>query len=192
MNILKQMPANVSGVDDATNDTVDTKDEQRFHDGMAQPVTPAVTPVENTDHEKLVDMIGKKVGYKQNEETRSKVMQEEAATHGIQIGANIYENADIRDGWQVVDRRLFGERDIYYPADWEFRIRPATVEAIRNWSTIDDEQPNTVDDVFNEIVKSCFSIKTPQGLIPWGNLRSWDRFFVLLLIRQYTFAMGES
>ena len=26
MNILKQMPANVSGVDDATNDTVDTKD----------------------------------------------------------------------------------------------------------------------------------------------------------------------
>ena len=108
MNILKQMPANVSGVDDATNDTVDTKDEQRFHDGMAQPVTPAVTPVENTDHEKLVDMIGKKVGYKQNEETRSKVMQEEAATHGIQIGANIYENADIRDGWQVVDRRLFG------------------------------------------------------------------------------------
>lgn len=192
MNILKQMPANVSGVDDATNDTVDTKDEQRFHDGMAQDVTPAVTPVENTDHEKLVGMIGKKVGYKQNEETRSKVMQEEAATHGIQIGANIYENADIRDGWQVVDRRLFGERDIYYPADWEFRIRPATVEAIRNWSTIDDEQPNTVDDVFNEIVKSCFSIKTPQGLLPWGNLRSWDRFFVLLLIRQYTFAMGES
>lgn len=184
-DILRQMPANVSGVEEHSNEN---KQENVNEDKAIVPETPQ----EQSDREKLMGMIGKKVGYKQAEETRSKVMQNEAAAHGIQIGANIYDNAEIRDGWQVVDRRLFGERNIYYPSDWEFRIRPATVEAIRNWSTIDDENPNVVDDVFNEIIKSCFSIKTPQGLLPWGNLRSWDRFFVLLLIRQYTFVNGES
>lgn len=107
------------------------------------------------------------------------------------IGETIGQNAEIRDGWMTVDRALFGERSVYYPADWEFRIRPATVEAIRNWSTIDDENPNSVDTVFNEIIKSCFSIITPNGPIPCLNLRSWDRFFVILLIREYTFINGE-
>lgn len=178
MDILKQMPANVSGVADE-DQSPKTQQEQPKQS-------------EQADREKLMSMLGQKVGYKQAEEQRSNEMLETAEKRGIQIGANIYENADIRDGWQVVDRRLLGERDIYYPQDWEFRIRPATVEAIRNWSTIDDENATVVDDVFNEIIKSCFSIKTPQGLLPWGNLRSWDRFFILLLIRQYTFAQGES
>lgn len=107
------------------------------------------------------------------------------------IGETIGQNAEIRDGWMTVDRALFGERNRYYPSDWEFRIRPATVEAIRNWSTIDDENPNSVDTVFNEIIKSCLSIVTPRGPIPALNLRSWDRFFMILLIREYTFIDGE-
>jgi len=108
------------------------------------------------------------------------------------VGDTIGQNADIRDGWIDVDRRLLGERDIFYPEDWRFRIRPATVEAIRNWSTIDEENPNSVDDVFNEIMKACVSILTPNGPIPWGNICSWDRFFFLLLVREYTFAHGEA
>lgn len=108
------------------------------------------------------------------------------------VGEKIGQNAEIRDGWMDVDKRLFGDRIKFYPDDWEFRIRPATVEAIRNWSTIDDENPNSVDDVFNEILKTCFTIITPRGPLPWGNLRSWDRFFVILLIREYTFINGES
>ena len=176
MNILEQMPASVSGVGKETADPNAPKSE--------------VTNEEETS--KLASMLGTQVGYKQREAERSNAIQEEAARKNIVIGANIFENADIQEGWQVVDRSLFGERDIFYPADWQFRIKPATVEAIRNWSTIDDENPNVVDDVFNEIVKSCFQIKTPHGLLPWGNLRSWDRFFILMLIRQYSFVVGES
>ena len=70
-------------------------------------------------------------------------------------------------------------------------MRPANVEAIRNWSTIDDENPNSVDDVFNEILKYCLTIVTPTGNLPWGNIRSWDRFFFVLLVREYTFIQGE-
>ncbi len=177
MNILEQMPDNVSGVKQET----------------AEPVAPVETDqISNEDRNNLAAMIGTQIGYKQREKERSNSIQEDAVKNNIYIGANIFENADIKEGWQVVDRRLFGERDIYYPANWQFRIKPATVDAIRNWSTIDDENPNVVDDVFNEIVKSCFQIKTPTGLLPWGNLRSWDRFFILMLIRQYSFVVGES
>lgn len=108
------------------------------------------------------------------------------------IGDNVFKNAQYRDGWIDVDRSLLGERDLYYPKDWKFMIRPATVEAIKNWSTLDEENFNSIDDVFNEILKSCLSIKTDEGQIPWGNINSWDRFFFILLIREYTFVTGEA
>ena len=108
------------------------------------------------------------------------------------IGEKIGENAEIREGWINVDKTLLGKRAIFYPEDWQFRIRPATVEAIRNWSNIDDENPSLVDDVFNEIIKSCLAIVGAGGQpIPWGNINNWDRFFFLLLIREYTFRQGE-
>lgn len=107
------------------------------------------------------------------------------------LGESIYASNEIREGWIPVDRELLGDRGQFYPAEWEFRIRPATVEAIRNWSTIDEENINAVDNVFNEVIKSCVSIHTPEGPKPWGNINSWDRFFFLLLVREYTFAHGE-
>lgn len=108
------------------------------------------------------------------------------------IGDQISKSAEYREGWIDVPRSSLGERSKFYPEDWNFKIRPATVEAIRNWSLIDDENANSIDDVFNEIMKSCVSISTPTGPIPWGNINSWDRFFFLLLVREYTFKTGET
>lgn len=108
------------------------------------------------------------------------------------VGGNILKNAEIRDGWLPVDRALLGDRDMFYPSDWKFYIRPATVEAIRNWSMIDDQNGNSIDDVFNEVLKSCLSIKRgDDSPLPWYNVNSWDRFFFILLIRTYTFSQGE-
>lgn len=108
------------------------------------------------------------------------------------IGDTIGENADIRDGWMEFDRNLLGDRNVFYPESWSFRIRPANVEAIRNWSTIDDENPISIDEVLNEMIKTCVSINNGERLIPWGNINLWDRFFFLLNIREYTFKDGES
>jgi len=136
---------------------------------------------------KLTHKIG---GYAESDkEEDAKLVEEKKLT---KVGEKIGQRAEIRDGWMDVDKRLLGERAKFYPEDWEFKIRPATVEAIRNWSTIDDENPNSVDDVFNEILKYCLTISTPMGNLPWGNIRSWDRFFFVLLIREYTFINGES
>lgn len=108
------------------------------------------------------------------------------------IGQSIAQNADVREGWMDVDKNLLGPRAIFYKPDWEFRIRPATVEAIRQWSTIDDENANSVDRVFNEVMKSCFTIMTNDGPLPWYNINAWDRFFFILLIREYSMQNGET
>ena len=108
------------------------------------------------------------------------------------IGEEIGKTAEYAEGWIDVPRSVLGQRSKFYPEDWRFRVRPATVEAIRNWSLIDDENANSIDDVFNEIMKSCVSIVTPMGPLPWGNINSWVRFFFLLLVREYTFAQGET
>lgn len=112
--------------------------------------------------------------------------------HLTKIGQKIGESADIRDGWMTVDRALLGERNAFYPEDWEFRIRPATVEAIRNWSTIDEQNPNSIDVVFDEILKTCLAIRTSSGPQPWSQINTWDRFFFILLIREYTFINGDT
>lgn len=107
------------------------------------------------------------------------------------LGDNIRENVEIRDGWMHMEKELLGERAQFYPENWEFWIRPATVDAIRNWSTVDEENVVNVDDVFNEILKYCLSIKTPTGPQPWSAINSWDKFFFVLMVREYTFKQGE-
>jgi hypothetical protein len=107
------------------------------------------------------------------------------------LGGNLFKQAEVRDGWTDFNRKLLGERNIFYPESWQFRIRPATVEAIRNWSTIDENDPNLIDDVFTEILKSCVMIVTPDGPIPYTNIREWDRFYFILQVREYTFT-GEN
>ena len=135
---------------------------------------------------KLTHKIGGRADTDKKED--AKLVEEK---HLTRVGEKIGQNVEVRDGWMDVDKRLLGDRAKFYPEDWQFKIRPATVEAIRNWSTIDDENPNSVDDVFNEILKYCLTIVTPTGNLPWGNIRSWDRFFFVLLVREYTFVQGE-
>ena len=143
-------------------------------------------------------LAGKKLSYMPgdrssfiSEEDKAAAAQMMEERHISRTGENIFKNAEIREGWIPVDKQLMGLRAYFYPEDWQFRIRPATVEAIRNWSNVDEENFIAMDDIFNEVLKSCLSIVTPQGQIPWGNICSWDRFYFLLLIREFTFIQGE-
>lgn len=111
--------------------------------------------------------------------------------HLTGLGGNIKDSIEVREGWIHVDKALLGERAYYYPESWEFYIRPATVDAIRNWSTVNEENPFNVSDVLNEILKHCLAIKTPQGPQPWNQINSWDKLTFVLLVREYTFKNGE-
>lgn len=99
----------------------------------------------------------------------------------------------VKDGWIPIDRKEMGIRSQFYPESWEFFIRPATVQAIKNWTAIDEERPEVVNNVLNEICKSCIKIQTneDQGA-GWAQIRSWDRFWFVLKVREFTYSTGQT
>ena len=113
--------------------------------------------------------------------SRSKAVKEEA------------EAAEVASGWVPVDRKLMGVRSQFYPNEWEFFIKPATMKAIKNWTAIDETRPDQVNKVFNEIIRQCVKIDThsAQGA-GWAQINSWDRFWFILKVREYTFTHGEN
>lgn len=98
---------------------------------------------------------------------------------------------NIANGWIPIDREEMGLRSDFYPSDWQFRIKPADVAAIKSWSSIDEERIDVVNNVFNEIMKLCVSIRTASGVLPWSKINSWDRFWFILKIREFTFPKGD-
>lgn len=103
------------------------------------------------------------------------------------------EEVEVSSGWIPVDRSLMGIRSQFYPQSWEFFVKPATMNAIKNWTAIDETKPEQVNKVFDEIVRQCVKIDThsiqPAG---WAQINSWDRFWFILKVREYTFTDGES
>ena len=99
----------------------------------------------------------------------------------------------ISNGWILIDRDEMGIRSDFYPESWEFYIRPATVQAIKNWTAIDEERPDVLNNVFNDIIKTCVKINTnsEQGA-GWAQINSWDRFWFVLKVREYTYNSSEN
>lgn len=109
--------------------------------------------------------------------------------------ADYYESTGdklIAFGWIPVDRAEMGVRSMFYPQDWEFRIKPATTIQIRNWASIDEENLSQVNNVMNEILRTCVSIYSETSKVSWEKINSWDRFWFILKVQQYTFKTGEN
>lgn len=99
----------------------------------------------------------------------------------------------VKDGWIPIDRDEMGHRSTYYPESWEFFIRPATVQAIKNWTAIDEERADVVNNVLNEIIKTCVKIDSHDSTqVSWNEIKSHDRFWFILKVREYTYAQGQS
>ena len=102
------------------------------------------------------------------------------------------EEVLVSDGWIPINREEMGFRSMFYPDSWEFFIRPATVQAIKNWTAIDEERPDVVNNVFNEIIKTCVKINTHDTTnASWNQIKSWDRFWFILKVREYTYSQGQ-
>ena len=110
--------------------------------------------------------------------------------HSDAMGSAVGSN--IKDGWIPINREEMGRRNQFYPEGWEMRVRPASVESIKNWSAVDDARIEQLNSVYNEIIKSNVSIKMGDQTISWQNINSWDRFWFILKVRQYTFSKGEA
>ena len=105
----------------------------------------------------------------------------------------VAEEPSLSQGWIPIDRSEMGDRTLFYPETWEFYIRPATVQAIKNWTSIDEERPDVLNNVFNDIIKTCVKIDTrdSQGA-GWAQINSWDRFWFVLKVREYTYFNNQN
>lgn len=103
------------------------------------------------------------------------------------------EAVEISSGWIPIDREQMGIRSQFYDPNWQFFIKPATLKAIKNWTAIDESRPDQVNKVFNEIIRQCVKIDTGsmQGA-GWAHIKSWDRFWFILKVHEYTFTTGEN
>lgn len=105
----------------------------------------------------------------------------------------VMDDPSVVDGWLPINREEMGIRSMFYPAEWEFFIKPATVQAVKNWTSIDEDRPDQVNKVFNDIIKSCVKINTHSEIgAGWAQINSWDRFWFTLKVREYTFSEGEA
>jgi len=107
--------------------------------------------------------------------------------------AAVAEAPAISEGWIPLNRAEMGKRSMFYPEDWEFSIRPATVQAIKNWTAVDEENAEELNKVFNEIIRICVRVVDGKGNVhTWHEINSWDRFWFILKVREYSFAQGEN
>ena len=151
----------------------------------------------NLGGEEEVQTLGKlkhKAAYGQKEDLASD--EQESLNRFLNKGKQIKEelaSVEISSGWVPIDREQLGIRSNYYPADWQFYIKPATMQAIKSWTAIDENKPDQVNKVFNEVIKQCVKIDTnsSQGA-GWAQVKSWDRFWFILKVREYTFMNGEN
>jgi len=108
----------------------------------------------------------------------------------VPIGVD--DDTSISEGWVPVDRTEMGIRSRFYPEEWDFYIRPATVQAIKNWIGIDEKNALQMNATFDEIIKMCVRIKCGPQIISWSHVNTWDRFWFILKVRELTFASNKN
>ena len=144
---------------------VKRKDDSVLNEEALAGQIPEYTEPKKETEPSVYDMVGTKLGsFTKSEQVYNDRMAEANASNdaigGTKLGGNIFETAEARAGWIEIDRALLGERDYFYPEDWRFFVRPATVEVVRNWSMLDENNGNSIDDVFYEILTYCLYINT--------------------------------
>jgi hypothetical protein len=85
---------------------------------------------------------------------------------------------------------------MFYPEGMEILVRAARGEEIKHWSTMNDQdimQISRTDDILNYMIERCCTVKIPgRAGNCWQDLKSVDRFYILLAIKEFTFIKGEN
>ena len=132
----------------------------------------------------------------QTRETRGKVLNPAGIPERFRGGnapAGSREQADQpKDhlGWQKVPVDTLPTGGLYYPEGTELFIRSAQGKEIKHWSTLDDSDLSSMDDMLNYIIERCARLRIPGAQYAggsWKDIKDIDRFYILLSIRELTF-----
>lgn len=95
-------------------------------------------------------------------------------------------------GWQPIPTKDLPTQGLFYPEGTAFSIRAASVAEIRHWSTLNEDDISSIDDMLNYVIERCVSIKSSSKMSSWKDIKEIDRFYLLLAIRELTFVKGEN
>ena len=171
----------------------DALNEQIGHLGgepMGEPIDNTLTGLGKLEH---VAAYGGKPKLTPEEENakNSFLKRQQAMSEEEDNRRDMTESTPITHGWIPLSREEFGVRGQFYPEEWEFFIRPATTQAIKNWIGIDEKNALQLNRTFDEIIKFCVKIKCGDTNITWSKINTWDRFWLILKVREATFASNK-
>jgi hypothetical protein len=95
-------------------------------------------------------------------------------------------------GYLEIYSENFPTKGIFYAKDARFLIRAASVNEIKQFSTMNEEDPYSVDEALNQILKSCLTFREGSSMRSFKDLKEEDRIYVILAIRELTFVKGEN
>lgn len=92
-----------------------------------------------------------------------------------------------------VNRELMPYGSMFYPSGWVFKCRAAMGAEVANFSTIDNEEPMSVHEGINDLLKTCLRIENEDGAtVSYRNLYEFDRLWFVLFIRDLTMQNTET
>jgi hypothetical protein len=99
-------------------------------------------------------------------------------------------------------KRLFGYFDLFpenfpsegkfYPKDMKIKIKAATVKEIREFSSLDENNPYEVDEAIIDLLTTCTRVSFSDRVGSWKDILEEDRLYLILSIRELTFAEQEN
>jgi len=96
-------------------------------------------------------------------------------------------------GWKNLPVDILPSKGMFYPEGVRMAIRPADVKEIRHFSTIDETDRLDIEEKLGYILDRCLSMEFPnEGVVSYKDLKSEDRFFIIVAIRDLTFVKGEN
>lgn len=108
-----------------------------------------------------------------------------------------YAENDVKDterkfGWHRLDTEDFPSGGRYYSKDMRVAIKAATTTEIQYFSVIDENDPYSVDEAITDLLKICLNVSFGNRIGSWKDIKEEDKVYVILGIKELTFAEGEN
>lgn len=94
--------------------------------------------------------------------------------------------------WKPLNIELLPTQGLFLPKDVEINIRSAMNREIRQWSIIDENDPNDAEEKINFILERCVKIRSGNRRLSWKDITDFDRLFIIYRIKELTFPNGEN
>jgi hypothetical protein len=95
-------------------------------------------------------------------------------------------------GFKLIPLESLPSQGLFYPSGTKIFIKAASGAEVKHWSTIDEEDHYSIDEVLNYVVERCIRINIPGQRASYKDIKDVDRFWLIFAIREYTFKDGEN